>query len=83
MQRASTRMRGRAWVAIGRRGPERLVLKVQGTTATEFEPSRDEDGQGLGNMRPRAAAIGGAFSLRTSPGRGTALEVVFTLVSAR
>jgi signal transduction histidine kinase len=28
------------------------------------------------NMRQRAAAIGGAFSLRSVPGRGTALEVV-------
>jgi signal transduction histidine kinase len=27
-------------------------------------------------MRQRAAAIGGAFSLQTSPGRGTAFEVV-------
>ncbi len=64
----------RAWVSIGRRGPERLVsVRDEGDG---FEPSRDEGGQGLGNMRQRAAAIGGAFSLRTSPGRGTALEVV-------
>jgi signal transduction histidine kinase len=27
-------------------------------------------------MRARAAAIEGGFSLRSSPGRGTALEVV-------
>jgi signal transduction histidine kinase len=27
-------------------------------------------------MRQRSAAIGGTFSLRTTPGRGTALEVV-------
>ena len=64
----------RAWVSIGRRGAERLVsVRDDGDG---FEPSLDEAGQGLGNMRQRAAAIGGAFSLRSAPGRGTALEVV-------
>ena len=33
-------------------------------------------GQGLKNMRSRAEAIEGGFSLRSTPGRGTALEVV-------
>ena len=33
-------------------------------------------GQGLKNMRARAATIEGGFSLRSTPGRGTALEVV-------
>jgi signal transduction histidine kinase len=33
-------------------------------------------GQGLKNMRARAEAIEGGFSLRSTPGRGTALEVV-------
>jgi signal transduction histidine kinase len=64
----------RAWVSIGRRGPERLVTVRD--DGDGFEPSRDETGQGLGNMRQRAAAIGGAFSLQTSPGSGTALEIV-------
>ncbi len=41
-----------------------------------FEPPGDGATQGLKNMRQRAAAIGGAFSLTTAPGRGTALEVV-------
>jgi signal transduction histidine kinase len=64
----------RAWVAIGCRGAERLVsVRDDGNG---FEPTLDEAGQGLGNMRQRAAAIGGALSLSTSPGHGTALEVV-------
>ena len=33
-------------------------------------------GQGLKNMRSRAASIEGVFSLRSSPGKGTAIEVV-------
>ena len=33
-------------------------------------------GQGLKNMRARAASIGGGFRLVSTPGRGTALEVV-------
>jgi signal transduction histidine kinase len=64
----------RAWVTIGRRGGERLVeVRDDGLG---FEPVEDGAAQGLRNIRQRAAAIGGAFSLRTSPGRGTALEVV-------
>ena len=33
-------------------------------------------GQGLKNMRARAASIEGVFSLRSSPGQGTSIEVV-------
>ena len=33
-------------------------------------------GQGLKNMRTRAASIQGVFSLRSSPGQGTSIEVV-------
>ena len=40
----------------------------------------DEDvtaaGQGLDNIRLRAEAIEGELSLRSAPGRGTAIEVV-------
>ena len=64
----------RAWVEIERRGADRLVTVRD--DGSGFEPSEDAAAQGLTNMRQRAAAIGGAFSLRTSPGRGTALEVV-------
>ncbi len=42
-----------------------------------FEANGNGDGgQGLENIRRRVSAIGGAFHLRSTPGRGTALEVV-------
>jgi signal transduction histidine kinase len=41
-----------------------------------FDESSDQPGQGLRNIRARAAAIGGGFRLATTPGGGTALEVV-------
>ena len=63
----------RAWVLIGQRGPERMV--VVRDDGVGFESDRDAAGQGLRNLRDRAAAIGGAFSLRSIPGQGTALEV--------
>jgi hypothetical protein len=63
-----------AWVTIGRRGSERLV--VVRDDGAGFEPPSEGEGEGLKNMRQRAAAIGGAFSLTSAPGRGTALEVV-------
>ncbi len=63
----------RAWVLIGQRGVERVVV-VQ-DDGTGFDGETDPAGQGLGNLRERAAAIGGVFSLRSTPGQGTALEV--------
>jgi signal transduction histidine kinase len=64
----------RAWVTIGRRGAERLVtIRDDGSG---FVPPEGGATQGLTNMRGRAAAIGGALSLRTAPGGGTSLEVV-------
>jgi len=41
----------RAWVTIGRRGSERLV--VVRDDGTGFEPPAKGDGQGLKNMRAR------------------------------
>ena len=46
------------------------------TTAPASSRRRGRRGQGLRNMRERAASIGGALSLRSAPGAGTALEVV-------
>ena len=40
----------------------------------------DGAGQGLKNMRTRAASIQGAFALRSTPGRGTSIEVVLRSV---
>jgi signal transduction histidine kinase len=64
----------RAWVEISERLGDRIVsLRDDGAG---FELEDGGAGQGLSNMRERAAAIGGAFTLRSSPGTGTALEVV-------
>ncbi|MDX6472912.1 MAG: hypothetical protein QOK22_1728, partial [Gaiellaceae bacterium] len=41
-----------------------------------FDGGETPAGQGLKNMRARAESIEGGFSLRSTPGRGTALEVV-------
>jgi signal transduction histidine kinase len=63
-----------AWVAIGERAGERLVsIRDDGAG---FEVETGGAGQGLRNMRERALAIGGALSLRSAPGSGTALEIV-------
>jgi signal transduction histidine kinase len=64
----------RAWVEIGERAGARVIaLRDDGRG---FAPGEAEAGQGLRNMRDRAAAIGAALSLRSVPGRGTSLEVV-------
>jgi signal transduction histidine kinase len=41
-----------------------------------FEETAVSPGQGVANMRLRAAAIDGELSVRSRPGRGTAVEVV-------
>jgi signal transduction histidine kinase len=63
-----------AWVTIAQRGLDRLVAVRD--DGAGFEVAADGAGQGLKNMRQRAASIGGAFSLVSAPGHGTALEVV-------
>jgi signal transduction histidine kinase len=63
-----------AWVTIGERTGARYV-SVRDDGAG-FELVDGGAGQGLRNMRDRATSIGGALSLRSAPGSGTALEVV-------
>jgi hypothetical protein len=58
----------RAWVEIGRRGADRLVMVRD--VGSGFEPSEDAAARGVRNIRQRVAAIGGAFSLRTLPAGG-------------
>jgi len=53
----------------------RRVVRVS-DNGSGFEGDEPGAGQGLNNMRSRAASIEGAFSLRSSPGQGTAIEVV-------
>ena len=63
-----------AEVVIGWRDGERFV-SIQDNGAG-FDGDDTVAGQGLKNMRARAASIDGGLSLRSVPGRGTALEVV-------
>jgi signal transduction histidine kinase len=64
----------RATVLIGVRDGERVVRIVD--DGDGFDDEAENRGQGLRNIRSRAAAIGGAFRLVTRPGGGTSLEVV-------
>src|SRR5579864_8405691 len=63
-----------AHVIIGWRDGDRLVAISDDGSGFDGEDSAA--GQGLKNIRARAEAIDGGFSLRSAPGRGTALEVV-------
>jgi signal transduction histidine kinase len=65
----------RAWVTIAQRGSGERHVTVRDDGAG-FDGDEPPAGQGLRNMRARAESIQGGFSLRTVPGRGTALEVV-------
>ena len=64
----------RAEVRIAERAGQRIVSVTD--DGTGFDEEAIAAGQGLKNMRARTATIGGGFSLRSNPGRGTALEVV-------
>jgi len=63
-----------AEVWIGHDGTRRLVRIVD--DGTGFETTENGAGQGLKNMKTRADSIGGAFGFASTPGRGTAVEVV-------
>jgi signal transduction histidine kinase len=64
----------RAWVQIGERLGERVVTVRD--DGAGFSVDESTPGHGLRNMPDRAASIGGALTLRSAPGSGTALEVV-------
>jgi signal transduction histidine kinase len=64
----------RVVVEIGQRYSDRIVLIRD--DGVGFDGEAKGAGQGLKNMRERAASIGGRFSISSQPGRGTALEVV-------
>jgi signal transduction histidine kinase len=61
-------------VRIMRRSGRRVLVVID--DGTGFDSNDDGAGQGLQNIRRRAATIGAAFALRSTPGHGTALEVV-------
>ena len=65
----------RAEVTIGERPFGERYVSIRDNGAG-FDGEEAPAGQGLKNMRARAEAIEGGFSLRSIPGRGTALEVV-------
>jgi signal transduction histidine kinase len=65
----------RAGVVIGTRpsGERFVTIEDDGAGFADDVPAA---GQGLRNMRERAASIDGGFNVRSAPGAGTALEVV-------
>ena len=65
----------RAEVVIGRRASGERFVAIE-DDGEGFPPEADTAGQGLRNMRDRASSIDGGFSVRSTPGLGTALEVV-------
>jgi signal transduction histidine kinase len=64
-----------AEVTIGERpfGERYVTIRDDGDG---FDGDETAAGQGLKNMRARSESIEGGFSLRSTPGRGTTLEVV-------
>ncbi|HEY5693378.1 MAG TPA: histidine kinase [Gaiellaceae bacterium] len=65
----------RADVVIGRRPSGERFVAIE-DDGEGFPSEEDTFGQGLRNMRDRASSIDGGFSVRSTPGLGTALEVV-------
>ena len=65
----------RAEVVIGRRPSGERFIAIS-DDGEGFPPQAPAGGQGLRNMRDRASSIDGGFSVRSTPGLGTALEVV-------
>jgi signal transduction histidine kinase len=61
-------------VSISQRANRRVVTISD--DGVGFDETAVVDGQGMANMRTRALAIDGALTLRSDPGRGTAIEVV-------
>ena len=61
-------------VSISQRAGRRVVTVSD--DGVGFDETAVIEGHGVANMRSRAAAIDGALTLRTQPGRGTAIEVV-------
>jgi len=65
----------RAEVVIGRRPSGERFVAIE-DDGEGFPADLETAGQGLRNMRDRASSIDGGFSVRSTPGLGTALEVV-------
>ena len=65
----------RAEVMIGRRPSGERFVAIE-DDGEGFPADLETAGHGLRNMRDRASSIDGGFSVRSTPGLGTALEVV-------
>jgi signal transduction histidine kinase len=63
----------RAEVRISHRDGQRLVAVSD--DGSGFEATDGGAGQGLRNIRQRAASIAGAATIRSHPGSGTVVEV--------
>jgi len=60
-----------------RRQDDQLTLRIA-DNGVGFEPdARASSGRGLGNLKARAEALQGTFSLRSSAGAGTEITVIF------
>ena len=64
----------RVEVSIAQRNGRRVVAVSD--DGAGFDADSSGEGQGLANMKLRAEAIDGRMSLDSTPGRGTAIEVV-------
>jgi signal transduction histidine kinase len=65
----------RAEVVIGQRPSGERFVAIE-DNGEGFPPELSAAGQGLRNMHDRASSIEGGLSVRSTPGVGTALEVV-------
>lgn len=65
---------GHVEVSISQQGGRRVVSVSD--DGVGFDDAATLSGQGVANMRLRAQAIDGELSLKSAPGRGTAIEVV-------
>lgn len=63
-------------------GPAQLSIRIEDNGAG-FDIESAGTGNGLGNMRKRSEDIGSNFSLRSSPGKGTTIEVIVPMTNIR
>jgi signal transduction histidine kinase len=68
----------RAELVIGQRPSGERFVAIE-DDGEGFQSEVTTGGQGLRNMRDRASSIEGGFSIRSTPGLGTALEVVLRM----
>ncbi|WP_162944765.1 PAS domain-containing sensor histidine kinase [Flavisolibacter nicotianae] len=70
---------GASFVSIHLSGSgSRLSLRIE-DNGVGFDPSARRMGMGLTNMRTRAENLGGHFEMKSTPGKGVQLHVVFPL----